>query len=464
MKNLLHKLIFPAFMLALAPACERYLDVNDNPNTAVEAPLDGLLAAATQQTGLNHFRMSGFTSFFVQYLASPNTNDLNDTYQQADYSSVWGQLYQAMTNARDLIDQAEARGGNRHAGMGRIIMAIHLGLVVDAWGDAPYSDAFSGATLAPAYDAAPALYERLFDLLDRAIADLQAGDPLRLDPSSDFIHSGKVEAWIKTAYGLRARYRNHFSKRADYDPLAVLADVRQAYAGNEDDAQVTRFQVRNPWAQVAINNANLVLGGWLSAHFVDALDGDPRLPRITRPLPDGSFAGTPNGAGRRGDGTKQEECYLSLDGAYSQPGAPLPVLTYAELKFIEAEAALRAALPEQALEAFFAGVRAHMRKLGLSEEAIENHLAGAYPGLDAAGLRLSDIFREKYIVMFLHPEAWVDARRFDYGYQRFALPANAALNEFIRRVQYPATELDRNRQHTPLVRSLAERLFWDVSE
>jgi hypothetical protein len=62
--------------------------------------------------------------------------------------------------------------------------------------------------------------------------------------------------------------------------------------------------------------------------------------------------------------------------------------------------------------------------------------------------------------MFLHPEAWTDARRFDYIYKDFTLPFNALLPNFIRRVGYPSSETDRNGGNVPAV-TLSDKLWWD---
>ncbi|MFB0946090.1 MAG: SusD/RagB family nutrient-binding outer membrane lipoprotein, partial [Spirosomataceae bacterium] len=72
-----------------------------------------------------------------------------------------------------------------------------------------------------------------------------------------------------------------------------------------------------------------------------------------------------------------------------------------------------------------------------------------------------NIFDQKYITTFLHPEAWVDARRFDYQYTDFTVPENDLLNgQFIRRLDYPDTEYQRNGGNVPVV-ELLTRLFWD---
>jgi hypothetical protein len=71
------------------------------------------------------------------------------------------------------------------------------------------------------------------------------------------------------------------------------------------------------------------------------------------------------------------------------------------------------------------------------------------------------IFKEKYVAMFLHPESWTDARRYDYKYKDFTLPVGAVLPTFIRRANYPTSELSRNGANVPNVTSLTEKLYFD---
>ena len=191
---------------------------------------------------------------------------------------------------------------------------------------------------------------------------------------------------------------------------------------------------------------------------------DPRLELITEPFEeDGQiiFRGTPNGEGRRGDGTVQEEVYLETSGFYSSEDAPLLVFTYAEQKFIEAEAAFRTGNTVRALEAFEAGIRANMEKVGVSNGDVTTYFQQKYPNLSSSSLTLKQIMEEKYLAMFLHPETWNDARRFDYQYTDFTLPAHAKLNEFIRRLEYPDSEKSRNGRNVPTIAGLTDRVVWD---
>ena len=304
----------------------------------------------------------------------------------------------------------------------------------------------------------------IFRLLDEAIAELPAAaDAPPIRSGSDFIYDGDLELWQRAAYALRARYLNHLSETDRYDPVAVLAVVDNGFTGFDQDAAVTDFTIRNPWAQVAENNANLLLGGWLSEQFVDALNGttfdvaDPRLPLLTNLNVDSLYVGTVNGAGRRGDGTEVLESYLVLEGALSGETSPLDIITYAELKFIEAEAALASSDQERANAAFTAGVTASMREIGVDSAGVTRYLTAAYGDDD---IDRDAVFREKYTALFLSPETWVDARRYDYTYEDFTLAENAALPTFPVRLLYPATETDRNAINVPDV-TMTDALFWD---
>jgi hypothetical protein len=449
-------------------ACEDYLDINENPNTATEAPLDGLLANTSYQTSLNVFRVGSFTSFFVQYLASPNAGANNDTYVEADYSGTWGNLYGALTDLYDLQQFAVEKSAYQHIGVAKVMTAINLGLLVDCWNDIPFSDAFTGETVTPKYDSGSGVYDDIFRLLTEAENDFANPDnAVALDADSDFIHGGDLAAWRKTIAALRARYLLHTGAAAS----DILMAVDSAYTSSAEDAVLATFQNRSPWGQVALDNENLFLGGWLSEQYADALNGttfgvvDPRLALLVTPTDEGTYVGTANGVGRTGDGTAAIESYLSTSGALSSEGSPVQIITYPEVKFIEAEAAL-ASDPARALAAFQEGIRAsivHIHELAGAEggvAAADDYLNAAYPGLTADNLDMDLIFKEKYAALFLHPETWVDARRHDYNYQDFTLPEGANLSEFIRRVQYPDSELTRNRGNVPSV-TLTDRIFWD---
>lgn len=457
-------------------ACDDYLDINENPNGAETPPLKGLLAYTTYQTAQNTYRLGTTTSYYTQYLASPNEASATDIQERVNTDSSWENIYEVMSDVYDMETLAAESNSPYYIGASKVLMAMNLGMSIDVWGDVPYTEAFTFETLTPAYDDDQTLYTTVISLLDEAISEFgKANEGAELDSGSDFIHGGNTEAWTKTAYALKARYLNHLSGTDQYDPSAVLSALSNAYESSEDDAQVSQFQTRNPWAQVALNNENLVLGGWLSEQLIDAMNGttfgvfDPRLPLITEPFPVASegdttdiYRGTENGAGRIGDGTVQAECYLATEGFYSSTNSPLILISYSELKFIEAEVNLHEGNTTEAYDAYLASIRANMEKMGVAPEDIETYTTDGTVAVGTA-ITMDDIFKEKYISMLLHPESWVDARRFDYSYTDFSLPENhnSQLNgQYIRRFDYPDTEYLRNRNNVPEV-ELLTRMWWD---
>jgi hypothetical protein len=101
-----------------------------------------------------------------------------------------------------------------------------------------------------------------------------------------------------------------------------------------------------------------------------------------------------------------------------------------------------------------------MDKLGVPTAERDAYLNNPAVAVGANALTKNLIFKEKYVAMFLHPETWTDARRFEYGYKDFTLPVNTLLPSFIRRANYPTSELSRNTANVPNV-ALTDKLWWD---
>lgn len=473
MSKLIRNTCILLFTALAFSSCKKYLDVNTNPNQPTKPTINGLLIRTTQQTALNVYRVStGLTSYYVQYLASSNAASPTDTYDDVDASSTWTNLYDNMTDIYDMRTMAKELGATQYEGVADILMAMNLSLVHMLWGDAPYSTAFTAETLTPTYDDAQVIYDTCLKLLNDGIALLNAGNsnveiPTGSTGNPDLIHKGNTAAWIRTAHALKARLLILVSETNGFDPNAIIAELGQAYTSSDQDAYITTFDVRNPWNQVAVNNIALLLDGWLSEQYIDAMNGDtygifdPRLPFITDETKFGDYRGTPNGKGRSGSGVSFEETYVNLTGYFSSPGSPLYIISYDELKFIEAEVKLRDSDPGGAYTAYLDAIRASMDKMGVDPADRDAYINDASISVGSGNLTIHDIMREKYKALYLMPETWNDARRYDYQYDDFELPMNAVTNDFIRRVVYPSVETSRNGANVPAVSGVLEKLWWD---
>lgn len=454
-----------ASVVLLASACESFLDVNENPNNPEDAPVTGLLTNSTLETARNVYRAGSATSNYVQYLASPNPASSSDTMDPLDFSSTWFNLYNVMTDLTVIIDKSTESGANHYLGVAQILMALNLGMTVDFFGDVPYSQSFNFETVTPAYDDDQQLYGQILDLLDQGIANLQKESTITIG-DDDFIYAGDIEKWSKFAYSLKARFMIHDQ---GYSASEVLTALDAGFSSNDDDAKVFFFEEAfNPWAQVAINNSNLLLGGWISEQFIQAMDGtsypafDPRLPLMVGTTSAGEFVGTVNGAGRGNAPESGARSTLIPGQYYTSETSPIMIATYAELKFIEAEAAL-ASDKSRAYAAYLAGIEAHMDMLEVEDADKAAYLADPSVAVGADALTLDLVMKEKFVALFLHPETWNDARRFDYAYKDMSLPANLNPNlngEYIRRLAYPDSEVSRNGVNVPQV-TLLDRIWWD---
>ena len=460
--------------LGLQGCKDSYFDkLSDNPNQVATPSLNALLATSTYKAGFNNYSVASIILPYVQYTANPAANGAGDTYQAIDFSSTWDLLYYAMADANEMKKLAITQNSSEYKGVADVLIAYNLMMANDLWGDAPFSEAFNIDNLVPKYDKQQDVYTSTMTLVDEAIAELsKTNSAIKLAGASDLIYGTTATTeranWLKMAYALKARLLIKVSKRSTYNPAAVLDAVSKSFASNDDDARMQTFKERSPWATVALNNEQQSLGGWLSEQLIDALNGttygvfDPRLPKITDLTVDGKYIGTVNGAGNRAPGanTRKDENYISRNSPWSGNTSPIFIVTYAELKFIEAEAAFDTDRT-RSYNAYLTAIRANMDKFQVSTTDKEAYMAQPTVAVGAAALTKDLIFKEKYIATYLNPEAWNDARRFDYKYKDFTMPVNAALPTFIRRLDYPQGERSKNGGNVPVEVLRTTRLWWD---
>lgn len=448
-------------------------DVAQNPNQVTTPTLSSLLATSTAKAGVNNFNVASIIVPYVQYTANPAASGAGDTYQSIDFSGTWDALYFAMADANEMKKIAISQGSSEYKGVADVLIAYNLIMVNDLFGDAPFAEAFNTANFNPKYDKQQDVYNESMALIDEAISELaKTNATVKLSAASDLIYgtTGTSERsnWLKFAYAIKARLLIKVSKTASYNPAAVLAALNNSFASNAEDAQMAIFTVRNFWAGVAVNNTNQSLGGWLSEQLVDALNGttyglfDPRIAKITDKTINNVYIGTVNGAGNRlpGANTTKDECYISLNSPWTNAASPIFIATYAEMKFIEAEAALPTD-KTRAYTAYLAAISANMDKFQVASGDKLIYLADPRVAVGAAALTKDLIFKEKYVATYLNPEAWNDARRYDYKYKDFTLPVNSVLTDFIRRNDYPQGERSKNGANVPVEVPRTTKLWWD---
>jgi hypothetical protein len=477
------KILSFLLILLVFNSCETFDEINTNPNQATDASIQVIYPAAMASFvyGVNG-EAAQFTSILMQYL----TGILGDQQQVNNYAFIadmsdatWNRFYSnCLNNLRIVKQKSEELEAYHYLGTSKIMEAVIIGFSVDLWNDIPYSEALNLEQFPqPRFDEGAALYQRVQTLLDEGIADLQ--QPSTTSPSTnDLIYRANNETlwrqnslprWIMLARAMKARYHNHLSK---VDPIAsataTLAAIDAGTFQSNADQPVITFgsEFAGPWFpffQTTFGENNV----GISQRFINLLRDrvgpgvdDPRLTRFVSPTTGGLYVGVPNGSTFRPAGTVLPGPYLD------SREAPTPLLNFSELKFIEAEAALRAGQAARAAAAHNAAVAASLQRV---TGAINAGYVARYGSETEATITLEKIMEEKHIDLFLQPEAWTDWRRtIPAGAPNTVSgipglevsPSNITQGNFPRRFIYPNREVVNNSANVPNATNL-DRVFWD---
>ena len=445
---------------AALSACEKFLDVNSNPNNPVVSTPNFLLPNIISNGIQTQMFTALRTPYITQYVVSRTANSGgNDQYYftNAQSTNTFNYSYfQSGGNIPQLIRVAQAEGSVYYVGAGKVMQALILAHVTDMLGDVPYTEAYQGgANYTPKYDSQESVYAIVNQLCDEGIVELSkpASANFRAfyatspSESGDILYKGDPAKWVRLANTLKARQAQHLTKKASYDPAAVLALCAQGFTSTADDAQIN-FQ---PVVPPLVNTTSIFGttrsnfgGATFSSNVVKYLNGttfpgvpDPRFGILVPATSTGADPGAGTAAGTNvTPGTTFTDFYGSW---YARDLGYFEAITYHELKFIQAEAAFRAGNRTLALASLREGIRAHMAKVGqggsnalppvtfpvISGAQISAYLASAAVPQTEAALTLRAIMEQKYLAMFLNPESWSDLRRLDFDpaiYVNFTYP------------------------------------------
>ena len=387
-----------ALLLALVvgiTACE-FGDTNIDPASVTEdqADLNLLLPSAIVQLGFSEGALGGRNpGMFMQYFQGQDAQQLAITqYNLQDnvMNNFWrtGMYAGGMKDLDLIIEKTTAQEGEGaesvvdgpyYRGIAKLLMAEHLNILTTFFGDIPYSDAFRGeeGNITPVYDTQEEIFATVERLVDEGIADLsgEAGD---ITPGNDdVIFGGDADRWVAAAHGLKARYLLEQGKYADAS--TELASAISSNAGNALFPFEETVNGANPfWLFENDRTATLAT----HPYFRSVMTGDPRYD---------NYINSSNGF---------------ANVFWTSQGSPTKLITYSEIKFMEAELAARNGDAAAAEAAMKAGIRANMEVIGIDPGAANAYLLGV------SGGDLATIMNEKYKTIYpLTYVAWADQRR-----------------------------------------------------
>jgi len=472
-------------------SCERDTTLlNENPKQPETVPSNLMLATAQQQqfyyTASPNVNQNNYI-FFTQYFAETTyTDETNyDLVTRNQPRNMFNRFYtRVLKNYSDAEAKLETEANdeavhNNKKALLEIASVSAWEAVVDTYGDVPYSEAFKAPEiLSPKYDDAKSIYMDLFDRLDAAVAMIDAS---AASYSSDFVYGGDMSKWKKYANTLKLRLAMNLAD-ADAATSKAMAEaaISAGIIASNDDNYAMNFdgsQYKNPFFDDIIDSGRFDYVPTSGVIDYMVSKDDPRIPVWFNPgskdgdnpgqYVGGSFGDLnpyPNYA-NPGNNIKPEIDDTQGPRYFSNATNPVTLLSYAEAKFLQAEAAARGYNVGGTAATFYAeAILASMDQYNVAADDAVAYLA-AVP-FDAANWKKS-IGQEAYISLFGDQAfaSWNFIRRLDYPV--LENPENSRLDGVPVRMPYSDQEYVLNPANVAAAASAiggdeaTTKLFWD---
>ena len=436
---------------------------------------------------------------------------------------VWTTFYtnsiKNLTDAQYRTAQDQGKT-NIHAAL-TIYRVYLMSIITDIYGDVPCSEAgigFLQGIFNPRYDTQEEIYHSFFKDLTAAS---QALDPAKDAITGDVIYGGNISKWKKLANSLRMRFAMRISNVDPQKAQEEFEAAWQADGGifdsAEDEALIKYMNIAFSFGQDAYGDfrgnalSKLLFGNdpannpsYLCATLFNQLynTGDPRTFMLSRcyydglmsatspdnrvdltqemidkgiafqPCLPGAFSWEPWPTGYDSDILKElaetnpnvtisvaRETEPKLANNFLRGDNPGVVMTFAETRFLLAEAALKKwNVDGQTAEALYEeGVRAAVDFLvsrykcdSVSEEEMNVYLSANGMG-HTKEQKMASIHTQAWILHFTNPaECWANQRR--SGYPKLKSPAEYGFEQFMTggkeipvRLCYPVLESSYNK-------------------
>jgi len=477
-------LLFCIPALVFVTSCKSLDDYdNVNPKAATTVPGVSLVSNAqrvlvntvnTPDYNINPFR------FYVQYWAAttyPDESQFNIATRQIN-RFFWDPLYRdvlsdlnegkkiimadPLSTIADPVTKEKVR--NNQLAAIEVLEVYTWSVLVNTFGDIPYTEALNADNVLPKFDDDAAIYNDLVTRLDKAISML---DPTAAGlGTGDLYYSGNVASWVKFANSLKLRLGMTL---ADADATKAKTMVEAAapnvFKSNADNAKLTYLSAlpnRNQLYESLVQSGRTDFVG--ASTLIDRLlsTNDPRLNEYFKTVPDttiykGGVAGNPNSYGNN-----------SAPGAVLEnPTLPGMLLTYSEVEFLLAEAMERGfAVEGTATEHYNKAVTASIMEWGGTEAEATAYLAQpsvAYA--TAPGDYKQKIGTQEWIALYNQPtQAWTEWRRLDTPN---LVKPEKAITAIPLRLPYPTTEANLNVTNYKAAAAaiggdeVTTKVFWD---
>jgi hypothetical protein len=245
----LNKLIYgtamAATLLVASTGCRKsQFNINQNVNSVTDSTVtyDVVLPAALNSTSAIVGVSWGTIQNWMGYWARSGSYAPNVTEETYDVTSlfgngIWNSCYDNNYDYQIVQVKAGGAGATFYEGIARIMKAHNFMILVDVYGNIPYSQALrGGGNPTPAYDQGINVYRDLFRQLDTGInliknAVVTTTNPNKGISTNDIIFQGNKSKWVRFANTLKLRMIIHTYAVAGIDKATEMARINSEGSG-----------------------------------------------------------------------------------------------------------------------------------------------------------------------------------------------------------------------------------------
>lgn len=479
MKNKLYLLI--AFFAVVVYSCELPDNVDPKKAQAV-APqtvftsalvsLDSLVAMINVNNNISRLLAQYQSQVTYPMESRYNFSDrqIPDNYSLILYRDVLMNLKDArnMIEAINVPVASDVARKKNQLGIITVCEAYTYQLLVDAFGNVPYTEACMGAqNSTPKYDDAYTIYKDLITKLSSAIDDFNA----EYDGfgSADVLYDGDVALWKKFASSLKLRMGMRLSDVPGFDAGTVISEaIASGIFTDQAESAILHWTGVTPlissyyYEYVMVNRADFSP----SSTIIDKMNvlNDPRR-EVWFTLYNGQYVGVQYG---KTAATSYSRSSHFSDNLLENPTWPVNMLDYVEIEFLLAEAAERGLGGVTDAEGHYeTAILESMDYWGIpAEDAEAYYEQSSVTYATAAGDFKEKIGTQKWIALFDRgDEAWAEWRRLDYPLLN--PPVGMTYEDIPLRMPYPYNENKMNLENYNAAAAAiggdeaSTRIFWD---
>ena len=418
------KKIFFASLLILGlslTSCDDYLDINQDPNSPTQENMTPNMMLPAVELNVAHSygdflrTVSGYyTQYYSQYFGTSNYLDysqfnMSPTRSSGLYTQFNTRVLNNIKTIRQLAEANEEWGTYLAATTLRVFT---YQVLVDCYGEVPYTQAQNLEYLTPEYDEGTVIYDGILTELDEALAKVSGNEQVA---TSLLFPGGTAADWIKFANALKLRILTRESGVKDVNgQIAALINENNFPASNVEFAgcwkneagQANPFFMEDAFASYGASQQNIVLNIALLGTMSEY--DDARLPVYFNPNGSGAYTGSVSGTNFSTTSTYKAAYWCRPNAHYNDP---VVLISTSDVNFYIAEYYAKNGNSGMAQEYYRKAIEASFANAGVTgaDAAI-----AAYP-LDMSNYKRA-IGIQKWVDLsgYNSFEGWCELRRLGY--------------------------------------------------